>query len=238
MGRGQRQSTALPETTEVSLQKGTRVEQRVVGHLIRFDHKTAQHTCSGQPHCCCSWLCTLRTTARFCPSSSASARTRFSTSYFSPMRLYHCTQVIQKMDLQNAGGRHCCWMIPPCQVKENQQQQEGGDLISPRKLPNPVRASYQHRALHRELLFCHRRGLLPRRKPELQCVLEHKQREQDKQRELALCPPSDLEVKLHTRQQKIQVHELEEKKRSESLQNVPEFLRVRGTLKRIQTLSL
>lgn len=32
-------------------------------------------------------------------------------------------------------------------------------------------------------------------------------------------------------------HELEEKKRSESLQNVPEFVRVRGTLRRTQTFS-
>uniref|UniRef100_A0AAX7V7Z2 Uncharacterized protein n=1 Tax=Astatotilapia calliptera TaxID=8154 RepID=A0AAX7V7Z2_ASTCA len=31
------------------------------------------------------------------------------------------------------------------------------DLIKPRKLPNPVLASHQHRALHQELLFCHRR---------------------------------------------------------------------------------
>lgn len=30
-------------------------------------------------------------------------------------------------------------------------------------------------------------------------------------------------------------YELEEKKRSEGQQNVPEFVRVRGTLKRIQT---
>ncbi|KAM9362229.1 protein FAM107B [Symphorus nematophorus] len=129
-----------------------------------------------------------------------------------------------------------CWMVPPHQVTESKQQ-EGENLIKPRKLPNPILASQQHGALHRELLLCHRRGLLPRRKPELQCVLEHKRREQHKQRELALCPPSDLEVKLCMRQQKIKVYELEEKKRSESLHNVPEFVRVRGTLKHIQTFS-
>ncbi|TKS70845.1 Protein FAM107B [Collichthys lucidus] len=127
------------------------------------------------------------------------------------MRLYHSTKVIEN------------------------QQQEGSDFIKPRKLPNPILASPQHRDLHRELLFCYRRSLLPRIKPELQCVLEHKQREQHKQRELALCPPSDLEVKLHMRQQKIQVYEEEEKKRSESLQNIPEFVRVRGSLRRTQT---
>lgn len=32
-------------------------------------------------------------------------------------------------------------------------------------------------------------------------------------------------------------YELEEKKRSEGQQNIPEFVRVRGTLKRIQTFS-
>ncbi|XP_069366031.1 protein FAM107B-like isoform X2 [Paralichthys olivaceus] len=126
-------------------------------------------------------------------------------------------------------------MVQPHQVIESQQQD--GDLIKPRKLPNPIVASHQHRALHQELLFCHRRGLLPRRKPELQCVLEHKQREQHKQRELALHPPSDLEVKLRAMQQRSQVCELEEKKRNESLQNVPEFVRVRGTLKHVQNLS-
>ncbi|XP_047188783.1 protein FAM107B-like isoform X6 [Scophthalmus maximus] len=117
------------------------------------------------------------------------------------------------------------------------QQQEDGDLIRARKLPNPVLASHQCRALHQELLFCHRRGLLPKRKSELQLVLEHKQREQHKQGELALHPPSDFEEKLRAMQQRIQVCELEEKKRNESLQDVPEFVRVRGTLKHVQTFS-
>ncbi|XP_070708620.1 protein FAM107B [Pempheris klunzingeri] len=155
------------------------------------------------------------------------------------MRLYHGTQVSQKTGLQHSfflTERHHCWMAPACQVMESQQQ-EGGDLIKPRKLPNPVLASKQHRSLHQELLFCYRRGLLPRKKPELQRVLEHKQREQHKQRELALSPPSDLEVKLRTRKQRIQVYELEERKRSERLQNVPEFVHVRGALKRSQTFS-
>ncbi|XP_022057102.2 protein FAM107B [Acanthochromis polyacanthus] len=146
------------------------------------------------------------------------------------MRLYQSTQASQKTILRNKSDRHQCWMLPPRQVIENQEQ-EDDDLIKARKLPNPILASHQHRALHQELLFCHRRGVLPRRKPELQCVLEHKQREQHKQRELALHPPSDLEVKLRTRLQRLQVYELEEQKRSESLKNVPEFVFVRQTLK-------
>ncbi|XP_059186150.1 protein FAM107B [Centropristis striata] len=151
------------------------------------------------------------------------------------MRLYNNTQVSQKMG-QNRRETHHCWMVLPHQVTESPQH-EGDDLIQPKKLPNPILAFHQHRDLHGELLFCHRRGLLPRRKPELQFVLENKRREQHKQRELALCPPSDLEVKLRTRQQRIEVYELEEKKRRESLQNVPEFVRVRGSLKRAQTFS-
>uniref|UniRef100_A0A3Q1DD11 Uncharacterized protein n=1 Tax=Amphiprion ocellaris TaxID=80972 RepID=A0A3Q1DD11_AMPOC len=145
------------------------------------------------------------------------------------MRLYQSTQASQKTILRNKSDRHQCWMLPPHQVIENQEQ-EDDDLIKPRKLPNPILASHQHRALHQELLFCHRRGVLPRRKPELQCVLEHKQREQRKQREVAIHPPSDLEVKLRTRLQRLQ-YELEEQKRSESLKNVPEFVFVRQTLK-------
>ncbi|XP_030586300.1 protein FAM107B [Archocentrus centrarchus] len=136
------------------------------------------------------------------------------------------------MGLHNKRDRHQCWPVPSHQVTENQQQEES-DLIKPRKLPNPVLASHQHRALHQELLFCYRRGVLPRRKPELLCVLEHIQRQKNKQKELALHPPSDLEVKLRIRWQRIQVYELEEKKRSESLKNVPEFVRVRQTLKHI-----
>lgn len=46
--------------------------------------------------------------------------------------------------------------VPPLQETDSQQQ-VGADCIQPRKLPNPVMASNQHRALHQELLFCHRR---------------------------------------------------------------------------------
>ncbi|CAK6955837.1 protein FAM107B [Scomber scombrus] len=54
-------------------------------------------------------------------------------------------------------------------------------------------------------------------------MLENKRREQHKRRELALLPPSDLEVKLRRRQQRLHVYELEQKKRSESLLNVPVY---------------
>ncbi|XP_029907518.1 protein FAM107B [Myripristis murdjan] len=129
--------------------------------------------------------------------------------------------------------RHHYRIVSSCWLTENLQQKDD-DLIKPKKLPNPVLESHQHRALHRELLFCCRRGLLPRQKPELLNVLEHRQRQQQKQRERALRTPSDLELKLRKRQQKIQVYELEELKRNEKLRNQPEFVRVRGSLKHIQ----
>ncbi|XP_017290076.1 protein FAM107B [Kryptolebias marmoratus] len=151
------------------------------------------------------------------------------------MRLYQSTQIPQKISTKNKTDRAHCWTNWPRQVTENRRQEED-DLIEPRKLTNPVLASLQLRALHQELLFCHRRGVLPRRKPELQCVLENKRREQLKRRELQ--PPSDLEVKLHRRQQRLQLYELEEeRKRRESLTNVPEFVRVRQTLRHIPNFS-
>ncbi|XP_024916206.1 protein FAM107B [Cynoglossus semilaevis] len=139
----------------------------------------------------------------------------------------------QQMAFLDRRDRHPGWMLRPQQVTQSQQQKDG-DLTL---LPNPVLASNQHRLLHQELLFCHRRGLLPRAKSELQRVMERKQREQHRQREMSLYPPSDLEIKLCLRQQRIQTSELEEQRRSESLQNAPEFVRVKGTLKHVGRFS-
>ncbi|MEQ2236964.1 hypothetical protein ILYODFUR_018035 [Ilyodon furcidens] len=151
------------------------------------------------------------------------------------MRLYQNMQVAQKTGLRNKRtDRAQCWMSPPHQVIENQQQEED-DLIKPQKLINPILASLQRRALHQELLFCHRRGMLPRKKPELERVLESKNREQLKKRELALQPRSDLEVKLRRRLQRIQLYELENWR--EGLKNVPEFVRVRQSLKHVPHFS-
>lgn len=63
------------ETTGVSPLKGTRVEQRVVGQLIRFDHRTERPTCSDQPHCSCSFC-------SFILLHALRVRTHFSTSRF------------------------------------------------------------------------------------------------------------------------------------------------------------
>uniref|UniRef100_A0A671WH77 Uncharacterized protein n=1 Tax=Sparus aurata TaxID=8175 RepID=A0A671WH77_SPAAU len=119
-------------------------------------------------------------------------------------------------------------MVPPHQGTEGRQQ-EGSDLIQPRRLPHPILASHQHRALHRELLFCHRRGLLPRSKPELLCVLDNKRTEQNLQIISLRRMPQQMFPVLQ--------YELEEKKRSEGQQNVPEFVRVRGTLKQNKNVS-
>uniref|UniRef100_A0A8D2JEL3 Uncharacterized protein n=1 Tax=Varanus komodoensis TaxID=61221 RepID=A0A8D2JEL3_VARKO len=76
-------------------------------------------------------------------------------------------------------------------------------LIEPKKLPNPVKESRHHRELHRELLFTHRRGLLPEHKPELQRVLEARRIRQLKQQEEIQKPLTDLEEELRKRQQKL-----------------------------------
>lgn len=47
--------------------------------------------------------------------------------------------------------------LGPCRMVPESQQQVGGDLVKPQKLPNPIIVSHQHRALHQELLLCHRR---------------------------------------------------------------------------------
>uniref|UniRef100_A0A4W2DJZ4 Actin-associated protein FAM107A n=1 Tax=Bos indicus x Bos taurus TaxID=30522 RepID=A0A4W2DJZ4_BOBOX len=52
------------------------------------------------------------------------------------------------------------------------------ELIKPKKLLNPVKASRNHQEMHRELLMNHRRGLGVDSKPELQRVLEHRRRNQ------------------------------------------------------------
>ncbi|CAM5120263.1 unnamed protein product [Natator depressus] len=69
-------------------------------------------------------------------------------------------------------------------------------LTEPKKLPNPVRESKTHQELHRELLFSHRRGLLPEHKPELQKVLETRRFKQLKQQQESQRPRTDLEEEL------------------------------------------
>ncbi|XP_071475235.1 actin-associated protein FAM107A isoform X1 [Marmota flaviventris] len=112
------------------------------------------------------------------------------------------------------------------------------ELIKPKKLLNPVKASRSHQELHRELLMNHRRGLGVDSKPELQRVLEHRRRNQlikKKKEELEAkrlqCP---FEQELLRRQQRLNQLEKPPEKEEE---HAPEFIKVRENLRRIATLS-
>ncbi|XP_029856399.1 uncharacterized protein LOC115335188 isoform X3 [Aquila chrysaetos chrysaetos] len=83
-----------------------------------------------------------------------------------------------------------------------------GGLIQPRKVPNPVRESQSHRELHRELLFSHSRGILPRHRAELPRVLESRRLRQ--LREELQGPPSDLEQQLRKCHQRLEEPEEDE----------------------------
>ncbi|XP_019508340.1 PREDICTED: protein FAM107A isoform X3 [Hipposideros armiger] len=117
------------------------------------------------------------------------------------------------------------------------------ELIKPKKLLNPVKASRSHQELHRELLMNHRssphpRGLGVDSKPELQRVLEHRRRNQiikKKMEELEAkrlqCP---FEQELLRRQQRL--NQLEKPPEKEE-DRAPEFIKVRENLRRITTLT-
>ncbi|XP_057574826.1 actin-associated protein FAM107A-like [Hippopotamus amphibius kiboko] len=111
------------------------------------------------------------------------------------------------------------------------------DLIKPKKLLNPMKASRSHQELHRELLMNHRRDLGVDSKPELQRVLEHRRRNQllKKKEELEAkrlqCP---FEQELLRWQQRL--NQLEEPPEKEA-DHAPEFIKVRENLRRITTLT-
>uniref|UniRef100_A0A663EMQ6 Uncharacterized protein n=1 Tax=Aquila chrysaetos chrysaetos TaxID=223781 RepID=A0A663EMQ6_AQUCH len=102
-----------------------------------------------------------------------------------------------------------------------------GGLIQPRKVPNPVRESQSHRELHRELLFSHSRGILPRHRAELPRVLESRRLRQ--LREELQGPPSDLEQQLRKCHQR-----LEEAAAGPDPGPRPEFLLVRDSLRKMK----
>ncbi|XP_065710409.1 protein FAM107B-like [Patagioenas fasciata] len=104
-----------------------------------------------------------------------------------------------------------------------------GGLIQPRKLPNPVRESRSHRELHRELLFSHSRGLLPRHRAELPRVLENRRLRQ--LGEELRGPPSDLEQQLRKRHQRL---EEQERGAAAGPDPRPEFLLVRDGLRKMK----
>ncbi|XP_049737906.1 protein FAM107B isoform X2 [Elephas maximus indicus] len=113
-------------------------------------------------------------------------------------------------------------------------EDDNPELIRPQKLINPVKTSRNHQDLHRELLMNQKRGLAPQNKPELQKVMEKRKRDQviKQKEEEAQKKKSDLEIELLKRQQKLEQLELEQQKLQEEQENAPEFVKVKGNLRR------
>lgn len=113
-------------------------------------------------------------------------------------------------------------------------EDDNPELIRPQKLVNPVKTSRNHQDLHRELLMNQKRGLAPQNKPELQKVMEKRKRDQviKQKEEEAQKNKSDLEIELLKRQQKLEQLELEKQKLQEEQENAPEFVKVKGNLRR------
>ncbi|OPJ81016.1 protein FAM107A [Patagioenas fasciata monilis] len=113
------------------------------------------------------------------------------------------------------------------------------DLIKPKKLLNPVKASKSHQELHRELLMNHKRGLGVESKPELQRVLEHRRRNQlirqKKEEEEAKKLQSPFEKELLKRHQRLDQLEKEQEKQED---HAPEFIKVKKNLRRTSTHQL
>uniref|UniRef100_A0A3Q2H3U4 Family with sequence similarity 107 member B n=1 Tax=Equus caballus TaxID=9796 RepID=A0A3Q2H3U4_HORSE len=113
-------------------------------------------------------------------------------------------------------------------------EDDNPELIRPQKLVNPVKMSRNHQDLHRELLMNQKRGLAPQNKPELQKVMEKRKRDQviKQKEEAAQKKKSDFEIELLKRQQKLEQLELENQKLQEEQENAPEFVKVKGNLRR------
>ncbi|XP_026162487.1 protein FAM107B isoform X2 [Mastacembelus armatus] len=114
---------------------------------------------------------------------------------------------------------------------------EDNDLIKPKKLVNPVKASKSHQELHRELLSSYKRdGANVEMKPELHRVLESRKREQlirqRKQEDEARRKISPLEAELLKRHQKLDELEKQQEKEQEENLKAPEFVKVKENLRR------
>ncbi|XP_075952184.1 protein FAM107B [Anarhichas minor] len=115
---------------------------------------------------------------------------------------------------------------------------EEDDLIKPKKLVNPVKASKSHQELHRELMSSCKRGsgTTVEAKPELQRVLESRKRDQlikqRKQEEEARKKVSPLEAELLKRHQKLEELDKQQEKEQEENLKAPEFVKVKENLRR------
>ncbi|XP_029908455.1 protein FAM107B [Myripristis murdjan] len=125
--------------------------------------------------------------------------------------------------------------VPPPDYMEGE---EDDDLIKPKKLVNPVKASKSHQDLHRELLMSYKRGggVGVETKPELQRVLEARKREQlikqRKQEDEARKKISPLEQELLKRHKKLEELEKKQEKDEEETLKAPEFVKVKENLRR------
>lgn len=107
------------------------------------------------------------------------------------------------------------------------------ELIRPKKLHNPIKASKCHRELQRELIITHKRGAVMEEKPELQRVLEQRNRAQAlKQERKQEEEKSPLEQELLKRQMRLEKLEREAGEQGERSKGAPEFIRVKESLKR------
>ncbi|XP_062398092.1 protein FAM107B [Sardina pilchardus] len=120
-----------------------------------------------------------------------------------------------------------------CQSVLRPATENGEEVTTFRKLNATSPETPSHQGLHRELLLSHKRGLHLEEKPELKRVLEQRRLDQDREQELALRPPSDLEQELRKRQLRLQEYEQEELRRREGQVNIPEFVRVKEKLRHI-----
>uniref|UniRef100_A0A3Q3A8B5 Actin-associated protein FAM107A n=1 Tax=Kryptolebias marmoratus TaxID=37003 RepID=A0A3Q3A8B5_KRYMA len=114
------------------------------------------------------------------------------------------------------------YVPPPDYLDENE------DLIKPKKLVNPVKASRSHQELHRELLSsCRRGGTGIETKPELQRVLESRKRDQ-------LIRQRKEEVEAHRKISPLEAELLKRHRKLEEKENLkaPEFIKVREKLRR------
>ncbi|XP_047204781.1 protein FAM107B-like isoform X1 [Girardinichthys multiradiatus] len=124
--------------------------------------------------------------------------------------------------------------IPPPDYMDGDEDE---DLIKPKKLVNPIKASRSHQELHRELLSsCRRGGSGVETKPELQRVLESRKRDQlirqRKQEEEARRKISPLEAELLKRHMKLEELDRQQEQQQEENLRAPEFVKVRENLRR------
>ncbi|XP_018543188.1 protein FAM107B isoform X5 [Lates calcarifer] len=125
------------------------------------------------------------------------------------------------------------YVPPPDYLEEN----EDDDLIKPKKLVNPVKASKSHQELHRELMSSYKRGgVSVEMKPELHRVLESRKRDQlikqRKQEDEARRKISPLEAELLKRHRKLEELEKQQEKEQEENLKAPEFVKVKENLRR------